>query len=71
MVRATLSQSRGQSSPCHSTWPRPPSVPVIAELWLRHCLVDGRVWRGCVVHSEYVVLLVVATECSRYGPSCV
>ena len=29
------------------------------------------VCRGCVVHSEYVVLLVVATECSRYGPSCV
>ena len=32
------------------------------------CLVDGRVWRGCVVHSEYVVLLVVATECKKYGP---
>ena len=47
-LRATLSQSRVQSSPCDRTWPRPPSAPVIGIVSHEQglCRGDGKVNRG-------------------------
>ena len=56
-VRAMPSQSRHQSSPCDSTWPHPPSAPVIAEIWLRHCTNDR-----LTLESAYTIMLIVGVD---------